>query len=250
MSIAEKLQTIAENELKVYDAGEQKAIDDMWEALQGGGTRASYPASFFDGADFTKKTFKPKYDIRPTGTNTNQWVLNCPVHKDLLFTEGQVNMKELEQERGIVFDFSACTNFTQTFCGGLFSELNVIDISNATATALAFYGGYLNSANLKPLQIKRIEKLICSETTPFASNTFGYARNLEYIGFEGVVGKSIDLHYSPLSKASIESLVSCLSTNATGQTLTLNKIAKETAFTEEEWQTLIATKSNWTISLI
>lgn len=246
MSIAEKIQTIAENELKVYAAGEQKAIDDMWEALQGGGTRTSYPASFFDGADFTKKTFKPKYDIRPTGTNTNQWGKNCPLHKDLLLTEGQVNMKELEQERGIVFDFSACTNFTQAFCGGLFSELNVIDISNATTTALAFYGGYL-SGSFEPLLLKRIEKLICSETTPFATNTFGYAEHLEYIGFEGVVGNSINLAYSPLTVESIKSLFACLKDySVIGGTYTVTLRADRESMLTDEGK-LVAINKGWTL---
>lgn len=246
MSIAKKIQTIAENEGKVFEAGEQKAIDDMWEALQGGGTRASYPASLFDGADFTKKTFKPKYDIRPTGTNTNQWTKNCPVNKYLLLTEGQVNMKELEQERGIVFDFSACTNFTQAFCGGLFSELNVIDISNATSTILAFYGGYLGG-DFYPLQLKRIEKLICSETTPFDANAFGYAEHLEYIGFEGVVGNSINLAYSPLTVESIKSLFACLKDySVIGGTYTVTlKADRESMLTIEE--KAFATNKGWTL---
>ena len=254
-----KSGVMADKVSAVYEKGQQKALIDMWEALQGGGMRSSYGSGFFAETNFTKRTFKPIYDIKPTGTNTYQWGKSCPLNKEFLLTEGQVNMKELEQEQGMVFDFSECTNFTQTFCGGLFSELNVIDISKATNTLYAFYGGYLNGG-YEVLRLKRIEKLICSENTVFDDTTFRYAEALYYIGFEGVIAKSINLGDCPLIAESIQSCVNTLSDTATDKTVTFKLSAVNTAFEtaegladgseSQEWLNLIATKENWTFSLV
>ena len=67
MNIAEKLQTIAENESKVYKAGQeagQKAErDNFWDVFQNyGNTRNYYQAFSYD--KFTDETYNPKYDIR------------------------------------------------------------------------------------------------------------------------------------------------------------------------------------------
>ena len=74
--------------------------------------------------------------------------------------------------------------------------------------------------------------------------------------------KSSGFNVSPctkLSKASITSIINVLSSTTTGKSVTLSLTAVNTAFetssgagdgsTSEEWTTLIATKSNWTISL-
>jgi hypothetical protein len=65
-----------------------------------------------------------------------------------------------------------------------------------------------------------------------------------------VIAVSINLQHSPLTKASFESVVAALSPTVTGQTATFSKKAKEAAFTADEWAALIATKSNWTFSLV
>ena len=63
-----------------------------------------------------------------------------------------------------------------------------------------------------------------------------------------------------LSKSSITSVVNALSASASGKSITFSKTAVNNAFetssgaadgsTSDEWLNLIATKSNWTISLI
>lgn len=233
---------------EVYQKGEEVMLDAMWEAIQGGGKRTNYSSNFFDYTKYTKRTFKPKYDICPTGANTYDWTQNnMPgADKSLLRIEGQVNMKELEEEQGMKFDFSQCTNFTRAFCQGLFDELNVIDVSNATSLIYTFYGGYLNVA-YDDLKIKRIEHLICSEITTFDTGTFGYADALYYIGFEGVIGKSINLRHSPLTVESMNKLFACLkdySTIGGSYTVTL-KADREAMLTDEE--KAVATNKGWTL---
>ena len=228
---------------EVYQKGEEEMLDSMWEALQGGGKRTDYTSSFFNFTKYTKKTFKPKYDICPT--NAYEWTFyNLQGDKSLLLVEGQVNMKELEEERGIKFDFSKCTNFQQAFCNGLFSELNVIDISRATNLIYAFYGGYLGVDEMK---LKRIERLICSENTAFHTGSFTLNQKLYYIGFEGVVGTSINLQHSPLTVESINKLFACLKDYSTlGGTYTVTlKADRENMLTAEE--KAVATNKGWTL---
>ncbi|MBQ8587689.1 MAG: hypothetical protein IJ453_06350 [Oscillospiraceae bacterium] len=84
---------------------------------------------------------------------------------------------------------------------------------------------------------------------------------LREIRFQGIIGLSLDLSEAPvLSAASMESAISCLSGSASGLTLTLSAAAVNAAFETAEgagdgsqsaaWAALIATKSNWTISLV
>lgn len=248
MSIAEKLTTIAKNEPKVYDAG----IDAVWESLQNGGKRSAYTSSIFTGIKWTKETFKPKYPIIVTGTGGNELVYNT-VTSHINTRDDQISLIEMEEEMGFpIFDTSSTTYFARTFATMLFKDYGTIDMSSdVTYNALTFYGGYApsNKTHLRP---NRIEHLICSATTPFITSTFQYATELEYIGFEGVIAKNgLDLQWSTkLNKESITKLIGVLSAETTDLTVTISQTAKENAFTDDEWATLIATKANWTISLL
>lgn len=67
MSIAEKLQTIADNEQNVYNSGKKAEYDRFWDAYQKNGKRADYTQAFCYGWD--DKTYNPKYDIKTAGGN-------------------------------------------------------------------------------------------------------------------------------------------------------------------------------------
>lgn len=121
-----------------------------------------------------------------------------------------------------------------------------IDISGLTDTTAMFR----RNANLET-----IRSLIVSESTVFAANTFQGATCLVNITIVGVIGQNgLDLKDSTLlSKVSIISIVNALSTTTSGLSITLSKTAVESAFsstTADEWTALIATKSNWTITLV
>lgn len=60
MSIAEKLQTIAENEQKVYNAGMQAEYDRFWDEYQEKGNRYHYNYAF-NNRYWNDKTYNPKY---------------------------------------------------------------------------------------------------------------------------------------------------------------------------------------------
>ena len=77
--------------------------------------------------------------------------------------------------------------------------------------------------------------------------------NLTIIGT--IQSANFNLQYSPaLSKDSIISVVNALSSSTSGLTVTLSSVAVANAFEDgtssQEWLNLIATKTNWTISLV
>ena len=62
MTIAEKLQTIAENEQKVYEAGVKSEYDRFWDIMQANGTRTNYARAFY-GEGWRTETFLPKLSV-------------------------------------------------------------------------------------------------------------------------------------------------------------------------------------------
>ena len=242
---------------EVYAAGEDNTLREVWEALQNGGKRSSY-TNLCNHIHWTPKTFKPIYDIKVTSCYLFGEVNIPDDYVETLKREGQISIKELEEERGITFAFLG-GNCDKLGTHPMFREYNLVDISTATALNYAFYGGYLanDRAFLLPT---RIERLICSETTPFKTTTFQYAEGFEYIGFEGLIGQSLNLQWSKkLDKDSIVSLMNILSDTASGKTLTLSLTAVNNAFetsagakdgsTSAEWTALVDAKTNWTITL-
>lgn len=255
MSIAEKLQTIAENVPKVYNAGYEKGkseggdtetdynngfedgkqaeYDAFWDNyLQKGNARPSH--SYFAGGGWTFDTFKPKYDLSISNAS-NLFYLALGLKGDL-----QTHLESLN----VVLDFStAGPNFTATFygCTGL-TRIGVINATNAIR---------FNSIFGECTSLVTIDKIIITEKCTTFSDSFTNCKSLENITFEGVIGNNIDFASCiKLSKDSIKNVIGCLSENTTGKTATFSQTAVNNAFTDDEWENLIAQKSNWKISLI
>ena len=230
MSIAEKLTAIAENQQKVYDAGGQAAYDAFWDSYQDNGNRTNCRA-MFAGYGWTKDTLKPKYDMSPTEATE----LFC-------FNRVISDMRKL----GIKIDFSKCTSFTNTFNNSTLTYATEI-----IATSCSNYYQMFNN-NLNLVTVERFE--VNANAT--YSNTFAYCSNLSDITFAGTIGQSLDMSACPLNKASIESIIGCLSTTATGKTLTLKSGQVDKAFETSEgaadgravFEALIADKTNWKFS--
>lgn len=233
MSIADKLITIAENEQKVYAAGEDNTLREVWEALQMGGQRSNY-TSLCNHTCWTPKTFKPIYDIEVTSGYLFGELSISDDYVETLKREGQISIKELEEEQGITFAFLG-GNCDKVGVHPMFREYNFVDISTAASLNFAFYGGYLTN-DRKVLLPTRIERLICSETTPFKTTTFQYAYGFEYIGFEGTIGKTLNLIHSPLIPESMKKAILCLKNfSGTGSEYTCS-----IKFSDECWAALEA----------
>ncbi len=214
--------------------GKQAEYDAFWDLYQENGNRTHYNFAFA-GYGWNDVTFKPKYDIKPTYASN--------MFANLSEKNYITNLVELLNSCGVIFDTSQCTTFSNFLLYASPKILPEIDTRNCTN---------LNSFSSNS-SVQKIEKIILrNDGSQTVKTMFTYNHSgLKDIVFEGVVGQDFNMNTCPkLSKASIENIVSVLSVSATGKTLSISKTAKEREFTDEEWQTLIATKSNWTISLI
>ncbi len=128
---------------------------------------------------------------------------------------------------------------------------NVFYNSILTDTKVAIHA---NSLNINGMfywarNLKTVRKLVVIETTTF-STAFNECFALENITFDGVIGQDINLRWSPLTRASIESVVSHVSDSASGKTASFKEDAVLAAFgTLDEWEAYISSKPNWTFTL-
>lgn len=217
-----------------FAAGKKAEYDAFWDAYQTSGVPNMYHYKFA-GSTWNDNTFKPKYDIKPRWGSTYTFAL-CYVN-DLvasLKAQGRVlDTKEANDMRYFCYMMQSKTFPTLDFSG--------ISTSNLWAQQNIF-----NEAT----NLETIEKIILKDGLPF-NGWFASCKALKNVTFEGNIGNNITFKDSPLlSGDSIANIIGCLSDTASGKTLTLSQTAVESAFTDMEWDTLEATKTNWTISLV
>lgn len=219
-----------------YADGKQAEYDRFWDAFQQNGNRTNYRYAFAIQWDDT--TCKPKYKIALPSTG----------RIERMFWQFAVNTSTAGNRSDMteickMLDFSQLTNADYCFYSATAKNITV-DFSSVTSMKYTFAsndgGGGMDNISLK----------VTDACTSF-SNAFGYSTWLQNLNFmEGsAIAASIDLHWSPLTKASIESVVSALSDTATGQTASFKKTAVEAAFTLDQWNALVASKSNWSFTL-
>lgn len=250
----ERLEVIEGNVEKVYEAGsdtgfeagKQAEYDAIWDGFQQNGQRTDYDSAF---RFWTDTMFKPKYDFRPT---TAIGMFQSSNIKDVA---GALT------GAGVALDFSACPNLRLAFYNC--PQLETVPIIDTTATKDDSASGTLYYLFGNDVQLRTVEKIILKQSGTQAFNgTFSSCGELRDVRFEGVIGQNgLSLSGSPsLRKASIENIINCLSAETSGLSITLSKYSVNKAFetsygsmdgtTSSEWQALIATKSNWTISLV
>lgn len=223
------------------EQGKQEKSRSLMAAIQQGGERTAYN-DMFSAPYWTDENFAPIYDIRTS--NGAKMFNEC----------GITDLRGILERQGVELDTSGTGNFSEFMKGSTITHSPVIDASAAAQLSQAFY----NCQSLIS-----IEKLIISSTGDVSfSHAFYACYALVQLVIEGVIGKNgLDLRYSQkLSKASITSIINALSTTTTGLTVTLSKTAVDNAFAtsegladgsnSEEWLALIATRQNWTISLV
>lgn len=221
----------------VFEAGKKSEYDAFWDAYQNNGNRDHYQHGFA-GLGWTYKNFYPKYSM-------------IPKYAVGMFEQSRVvDIYSRLDEKNLVLDLSECTQITNVFYAAYAEHLRRIDIRKGQDA------GNLFSYS----RIATIEALVVDESVSYRT-CFVKSNALTNLTIEGTIGKNgFDVSWSPLSKASIISIVNALSDTTTGLTVTLRLAAVNTAFettagaadgsTSEEWTALIATKPNWTINLI
>lgn len=154
--------------------------------------------------------------------------------------------------KNIDFSSVVVSNNVYRECFHSATELQEVDFSSAPAPNSYSYTFYY-CTSLKSLIINS------KETTDF-SYWLTQCSALEDITINGTIGKNIGFaDCSSLNNKSIRNIINALSATTSGRTITLKKTAVQKAFetssgandgnTSEEWLTLVASKSNWTITL-
>lgn len=220
--------------------GQRAEYDRFWDAYQSKGRRNMYDGAFA-GTCWTTETFRPKYDIKNFHSAMSMFWSSLM----------QIDLPTYLESLGITLDFSNVTSMRNAFAYSYFTRLGVLDLSKASSASDAF-----------PFMTKlvTIDKIIVSPDTMF-TYWFNGDTALTHVIFEGTIAKNgLNLQWCPLDKESLTSIVNALSTTTSGLSVTLSKSAVNTAFetsagaadgsTSAEWLALVATRSNWTISLV
>lgn len=233
MTRAEKLTAIAENQTKVCEAGMSQKESEMWDMIQDYGNRSDYAHAF---KAWSAEYIRPKYKITSTHYNgLNMTFYICP------------NLKKVEKA---YFDFSQKTTTTNQSSGAYYTFADNPLLEEIEDIGLvAGYGMTNTFSNCKSL--KKIARIIVDENSIY-NNAFRNCDSLEEVYFDGVISKNFDIHWSKLLSAdSLNSIITHLSDDATGQTITLPTTAEanyDAVYGEGAWAALVATKTNWTFA--
>ncbi len=259
MTIAEKLTKIAENEQKIYDYGIGVGYFDgenvgynrgYGEGDANGYSRGhedghtnGYQDGFKEGLDFG---IGEGYSEGTQDAYDRFWDAYQDYGKRTDYSYGFYkwwNDSNYNPKYPIVCEGTLYNTYYNT---GIADTKVDIDITQATGTS-----GFFNSCS----SLITIHKLKVSENTVLASNTFAWCTALKNIVIEGKIGQNnVDFHWSTkLSADSLGSIIGCLSESATGLTVTLPSTARanyDAVYGEGSWDTLVATKTNWTIAYV
>jgi hypothetical protein len=232
----EPINAQLENTLNGTDTGGKSYYDEFWDNFQDYGKRVFYGHAFRNSSF---EYIRPKYKVRVSERNSAA---------NLFYYS--VSLKKVEAE---YFDFSQLP-FGLYSGEGLSSTFNTCSaLTEIEDVGLSPSIGYAHTFAWCP-NLKTIAKITVDENTAY-SNTFNNCFALENLTIEGVIGQDgFNVQWSTkLSKASIISIINALSTTASGKSVTLSKVAVESAFgstASEEWISLITARSNWTINLV
>ena len=235
---AGKTEGYAEGKQVGIDEGVKTEYDRFWDSAQANGAVVSY-AHAFAGYLWNDETFKPKYNIVATSAAYHMFYYN-----------EISDLSALLDRYGVILDISKATAVQSMFSYSTKLErVPELDVRGCIAKQGC------DSMFASCVALHTIEKLILPSDREVSLNSaFASCRSLANITIEGVIMVSgANFSSCPLTKASITSVINALSATTSGLTVTLKKTAVEAAFgstAAEEWATLIATKPNWTISLV
>lgn len=196
MSIKQNVARAKTDYDEVYNAGKKAEYDAFWDIYQNYGNRSVFIRAFA-GYGFSFDNFYPKYDIRPTDSADTIFY----------FWDGRGgsnhngSLIDRLNECGVVLDTSQCISMTQAFTYSRFTEIPTVDFTALTrACSQIFYDSRA---------LKKIEKIIVRDNTTY-NNWFTYAKFLEEIRVEGVIGNDINFQDCPLTVESMIDIITHL----------------------------------------
>jgi flagellar biosynthesis/type III secretory pathway protein FliH len=233
--------------------GKKAEYDAFWDDFQDNGNRTDYENAFY-GMGWTAKSLRPKYPIKIVGAGTN-------VFRHCFFKMGIAAVVEERNKlldiSHISIDVSEATTCSQMFANARVTGATLIFSEKITSLTYAFNKG--NGGEIAGMKIT----LLVPNPNCNWSNAFDYHRVQELNLLEGTVIGTNGFNVkwaTALPHDSIVSIVNALSTTTSGLSITLSKTAVNSAFetssgakdgsTSAECTALVATRSNWTISLV
>ena len=206
------------------EEGKQAEKKAFWDDWQWDGTRTDY----FNACRYWKfSSFRPGHDLYPTNASNM-----------FAFSEMPFSLIEELEQAGKVLDTSNATDIAGIFWSADFTETPEVKAVKCKNINNVYYNCY---------SMKKATLTIEADVTS-AVGTFSGCNALEDFTLNGTLPISLDL--SPcikMSRNGFYSVFNAMSTTVTGQTLTVSQRAVNAAFTEEEWNTLTATRPNWSI---
>ena len=233
MSIAEKLTTIAENEQKVYEAGQKSEYDRFWDKHQMNGARTIYAGAF---AGWKGENFNPKYKIAPVGSTVAHYMFYA-FNRNRRGDE-TIEMFDMSPYQHML-DFSGITTQTSMFMDAAIKNL-YCDFSKCTSLNMVF-----QAVNVQPLE--NITLKVTSKTTSF-TNWFQNRKAITQLFFTDDSEITASVSFSDCSKLSYESLrsiINALGTVSSTKTLTLHADAKAKLSDSDKAE---ITQKGWTLA--
>lgn len=219
---------------EAYEKGKQAEHDAFWDAFQNSGKRTYY-ADAFRGATF--EYIRPKHKITPKDKGgASRIFYGC---------------KFLKKAEAAYIDFSQIprgSHISETYYNTFTMCYELEEIEDIGFVPTFGYGSTFNVCKA----LRKIAVIRADAGTQFLKDTFGNCTALEEITFEGEIGSDINFQWSTkLNRASIENIITHLSDNVSGKTLTLSKTATENAFPDwNDWGALVMAHQNWEIKLV
>lgn len=216
MSIAEKLQTIAENESKVFEAGKKAEYDRFWDVFQDNGNRRLY-AQAFTQLGWKDEIYNPKYDIIGEIYGLDGTFSNAS-----RITDTKVNLI-VRQGGNLQATFNGCGYLKKI--PSLILEIPITKMSSAFANCIS---------------LEEITVTCVNDGCFAASFDISAATKLTKASWVSIIN-ALSSTTSGLSITG--SLASVKKAFETGE-------GANDGDTSAEWASLESSKSNWTISLV
>ena len=250
MSVNEKMTAIADTIRSYTGKSGKLKLEDMPgainEAVSANGYDAGYLSGYADGvndgvADGMQAEYDRIWDAIQSNGNRKYY--------DQAFADssGTWNDETFQPKYDLLCEGGEGARQVFTSCRFLTSTKVPIRCKN---TRLVYTFAYCNALKTIPL--------LTLEGITEINKAFDQCYELEDITIVGEIPRSISFQHSKkLTKESIEGIVSALSSAVSGYTLTLSSAAvKQWWWNEEaedisvEWDAVVNTKPNWTISLV
>lgn len=206
-----------------FDNGAEKEWSDFWDVFQDYGNRSNYRYAFSFSTAWNAATIKPKYDITPRvgGSGDGMYYM-------FNNNRSEFDLAEVLKNCGVKLDTSKCNQFFYAFYQCNITHIPEIDTRTASTLARAFGD---NST------LHTIDKIILKDDgSQNLANMADKCNALENITFEGTIGTSLNLQWSPLSVASMKNIIAHLK-NYIG---TENESVNTLYFSDECWANLNA----------